>query len=322
MRSAELTRQLLAFSRKQIVTPQVVRLNDLVADHYEMLSRLIGEEIQIELIPAKALWNVRIDPNQIHQILTNLAVNARDAITGVGTIRIETANVSKNDSQTDPNLPAGEFVALTFQDTGMGMDSTILGHIFEPFFTTKAEGEGTGLGLATVYGIAKQNDGEVLVSSEPGRGTTIRLYLPRYSGADQSPAVAQTHQAGHTPSGGETILIVEDEPQLLELATVILEKHGYRILGTHHPTEAIACCRNFNDEIHLLLTDVVMPEMNGKQLQSRIKAIRPKIKTLFVSGHTADIISARGVLEHGVDFIQKPYSIKDLTRKVRKALDR
>jgi PAS domain S-box-containing protein len=318
-RSADLTRQLLAFSRKQTVAPRIINLNDTVLHQHKMLGRLIGEDIDLKVIPGQDLWNIRLDSSQVDQILANLAVNARDAIAGVGTVTIETANVTMDEGYTQRYryITPGDYVLLAVSDSGSGMDEETLERIFEPFFTTKEEGQGTGLGLSTVYGIVKQNEGSIQAYSEPGRGTTFKIYFPRFLGE-----AAQVVTVEETPlSGSETVLIVEDEPQILLLAKRILEHYGYKTLVTGSPGEALLLLEKHRGPLHLLLSDVIMPNMTGPELKGRVEALHPGIKTLFMSGYTADVINQRGLLDKGLAFVQKPFSVKDLVGKVRRALD-
>ncbi|MHB8772691.1 MAG: PAS domain S-box protein [Syntrophales bacterium] len=321
-RSAEIVGQLLAFARKQTISPQVLDLNDTVQGMIRMLRRLIGEDIALHWVPGKDLGNVRMDVTQIHQILVNLVANSRDAIEGVGTITLETASVLFDESYCREHEGAspGEFLRLTVSDTGSGMGPEIIEHLFDPFFTTKELGRGTGLGLATVYGIVKQNNGFINVYSEPGQGTAFKVYLPRHAAAAaQEPAEA----AAEKPlTGTETILVVEDEAALLEIAQKSLTQRGYTVLTARTPEEAIARAGDHPGEIHLLLTDVVLPEMNGRELMERLRPLRPAMKTLFMSGYTANVIAHRGVLDEGIAFLQKPFSVKTLTGKVRESLDR
>jgi two-component system cell cycle sensor histidine kinase/response regulator CckA len=320
-RSADLTRQLLAFARKQAITPKVMDLNETVAGMIKMLQRLIGENIQLSWHPGADLWPVKMDSSQLDQILTNLCVNARHAITDVGKITIETGNSTFGEEFCDAHAGAvpGSYVRLTVSDTGCGMDKETLLHLFEPFFTTKDFGKGTGLGLATVYGAVKQNHGFVHTRSEPGKGTTFDIYLPRHAGAvAEVPAHAQAQPDAR---GNGTILLVEDEPSILRMATIILERQGYAVLVASAPGEAIRLAREHAGEIHLLLTDVVMPEMNGKDLAKILLAIHPHIRRLFMSGYTADVIAQHGILDEGMHFMQKPFGIKELTAKVREALE-
>jgi two-component system, cell cycle sensor histidine kinase and response regulator CckA len=314
-RSGELTRQLLAFARRQPVRPRVLDLNDTISGMLKMLQRLIGEDIQLVWQPAASLWPVRVDPSQIDQLLANLAVNARDAIAGVGRITIETANVTMPPGLA-PECQPGDYVRCAVRDTGCGMDAHTLSHVFEPFFTTKEAGRGTGLGLATVYGIVKQNGGFIDVDSAPGTGTVMAVYLPRVEPAVGTRA-ADTAAAA---AGTETVLLVEDEEQVLTLVSAMLTRRGYTVLAAARPEEALAIARRHPGPIDLLLTDVVMPGMNGRDLRACLEEIRPGAGCLFVSGYTADVIANRGVLDEGVQFLQKPFSESDLARRVREVL--
>jgi PAS domain S-box-containing protein len=321
LRSAEITRQLLAFARRQTIAPEVLDLNGIVENLLKMLRRLIGEDISLAWLPETGLWPVRMDPSQFNQIIANLCVNARDAIADVGKIVIETKNISldENYCAVHAGFMPGAYVLLMVSDDGCGMSKEVLDHLFEPFFTTKGIGKGTGLGLATVYGIVKQNDGFINVYSEPGKGTTFKIYLPRFLG--QRPE-APTEKEEPPPGGhGEGILVVEDEEAILMLAQHILVKLGYQVWAAGSAGEAIDLGEKHKDRIHLLVTDVVMPEMNGRELAQRLQSHTPKLKCLFMSGYTADIIASRGVLGQGVHFLQKPFSTRDLARKVREALD-
>ncbi len=320
-RSADLTRQLLAFARKQTIAPKVLNLNETIEGMLRMLGRLIGEDIELVWRPGRDLWPVRLDPSQVDQILANLCVNARDAIDGVGRVIIETGRVVLDDvscAQQEGVVP-GDYVRLSVSDNGCGMDPETRLHLFEPFFTTKDVGKGTGLGLPTVYGVVKQNHGFVQVDSEPGRGTTFQIYLPRH--ADPTPEGEADPQPRETGHGNETILLVEDEPAILRLSQRVLEALGYTVLTARTPSEAIRLAREHAGRIDLLLTDVVMPEMNGRELARNILAQRPHIKRLFSSGYTANVIAPQGVLDPGVHFIPKPYSPHALGLKVREALD-
>ena len=319
-RSADLTRQLLAFARKQTISPKVLDLNETLESMLKMLRRLIGEDIDLAWLPEAGLSPVKVDPAQIDQILANLCINARDAIAGVGKVTIETHMVTFDEAYCADHagFVPGEFVLLAISDNGCGMDKETLGSIFEPFFTTKGTGKGTGLGLATVYGIVKQNDGFINVYSELGQGTTFRIYLPRHMGK-----AGQTRQAGPpepTGHGNETILLVEDEPAILNITTMMLQRLGYTVLEASTPGEAIRLAREHMGEIDLLMTDVVMPEMNGRDLAKNLLSLYPNVKRLFMSGYTADVIAHHGVLDEGVHFIQKPFSKKDLAVKVREIL--
>jgi PAS domain S-box-containing protein len=320
-RSADLTRQLLAFARKQTVAPKVIDLNKTVSGMLKMLQRLIGEDIDLAWLPGKALGPVNVDPSQIDQILANLCVNARDAIAGVGKVTIETGAAAFDEAYcaAHAGFVPGDYVLLAVSDSGCGMDAETLGHLFEPFFTTKELGRGTGLGLAMVYGAVKQNKGFINVYSEPGQGTTFKIYLPRHLAKADRPAEKKPDQpAGR---GHETILLVEDEPMILRMTTMMLERLGYAVIGAKTPGEAIRLANEHAGEIHLLMTDVVMPEMNGRDLAGNILSLYPGIKRLFMSGYTANVIAHHGVLDQGVNFIQKPFSMKDLAAKVPEVLD-
>jgi PAS domain S-box-containing protein len=321
VRSSDLTRQLLAFARKQTVSPKVLDMNGTVSGMLIMLQRLIGEDIHLAWLPGVNLWPIKIDPSQIDQVLANLCVNARDAITGVGKVTIETGNVSFDEAYCADHagFVPGEYVLLAVSDDGCGMDNGVLSKLFEPFFTTKEVGKGTGLGLATIYGIVKQNNGFINVYSEPDQGTTFRIYLPRHIGKTEQ---VQTEGLQEPfMRGQEIVLVVEDEPALLDLSKLILEKQGYRVLTAGTPGEAIRLAEEYAGEIHLLITDVVMPEMNGRDLAKKILSLCPNLKRLFMSGYTSNVIAHHGVLDEGVHFIQKPFSRKDLAAKVREALD-
>ncbi len=321
-RSAGLTRQLLAFARKQTVAPKILNLNTTVEGMLKMLGRLIGEDIELEWMPAKNLWPVKIDPGQIDQLLVNLCINARDSITGIGKITIETENSSFDEIYCVRHvgfLP-GEYVQLSISDNGCGMEKEVIEQVFDPFFTTKNTGEGTGLGLATVYGIVKQNEGFINVYSEPGQGSTFKIYLPRQSG--KSERISHDQPLDLKKHGNETVLLVEDEPPLLKLGKKMLEKLGYRVLTAGTPGEAIELASKHADEIHLLITDVVMPEMNGRELARQLLSMYPNLKRLFMSGYTANVIAHHGVLDAGVNFIQKPFSLQSLAEKLRDVLDK
>ncbi len=318
-RSAALTRQLLAFARKQIVRPRLLDLNDTVTGMLRMLQRLIGEDIHLVWLPTPDLWPVNMDPAQIDQIMANLAVNARDAIDGHGSITVETfkATLDENYARTHADCVPGDYVGLSVTDTGRGMDAETQAHLFEPFFTTKGVGEGTGLGLATVYGIVKQNAGLISVHSKPWQGTTFKIYLPR--------AQSQARSMGAMETGGlrgtETVLLVEDEEQILSLGQRMLEQHGYTVLGCHTPAQALQLLGLHSGPIHLLVTDMVMPGMNGRELRERVAALKPGLRCVFMSGYTADVIAHQGILDEGVHFLQKPFTSQALTSKVREALD-
>ncbi|MGM0452908.1 MAG: ATP-binding protein [Thermodesulfobacteriota bacterium] len=318
-RSAELTHQLLAFSRKQIIEPQVMDLNKTISAQQSMLIALVGEEIRLAFQPAPDLWRICVDPTQIEQVLTNLAVNARDAIAQTGTVTVETANVSLDKSNADGLEPfaPGDYVRMRFADTGEGMEADTLAHIFEPFFTTKHRGEGSGLGLAMVYGIVKQNHGVIHAESTPGSGTAFDIYFPRYDDVGRLP---EEPPQGRSERGRQTVLVVEDEAVVLDLAEMILDHYGYRVFKAGLPSKAIEIARRYKGGIALLLTDVIMPEMNGRQLKEEIEKIHPEIKTLYMSGYTDDVIARRGIINTGADLIQKPFSAGALTDKIRAIL--
>lgn len=321
-RSADITRQLLAFARRQTVAPRVLDLNETIEGMLKMLRRLIGENIDLAWLPGTGLWPVKIDPSQIDQILANLFVNARAAIAGVGKMTVETGNNTFDEEYCDAHagFVSGEYVRIVVSDNGSGMDKETLAHIFEPFFTTKGVGEGTGLGLATVYGAIKQNYGFINVYSELGIGTRFTIYLPRHVGKEVR--VTTVNSAGPAKRGIETILLVEDEPTILAMTKIMLQMLGYTVLTAGTPREAIRMAGEFAKEIHLLVTDVVMPEMNGQDLASTLLPIYPHLKCLFMSGYTSDIIAKHGILAEGIQFIQKPFSKKDLADKVRMVLEK
>ena len=318
-RATELTQQLLSFARRQIVEPRVIQPNEIVARSRDMLQRLIGEDVELSFIPGKKLCNIRTDPGQIDQILVNLAVNARDAMPSGGRLVIETANVTL---EKEPNPMGGEpisgrFVVLAVSDDGAGMDVATRERIFEPFFSTKEAGHGTGLGLSTVYGIVKQNHGFITVYSEVGRGTTFKLYFPAVLEPTEPGGAPQ---AGATTGGTETVLLVEDDALVRELARQILADHGYTVLEAADGEEALLLSRRFSGTIHLLLSDVVMPHMNGRDLFERLKVTRPQTQALFMSGYTENVIAHHGVLDQDTNFIQKPFTVDALVRRVRTLL--
>ena len=320
-RAQDITRQLLAFARKQTIAPIALNLNQTVESMIKMLQRLIGEDIDLVWLPGKNLWNVKMDPSQIDQILANLCVNARDAIDGVGKITIETDKVvlDKDYCADHVGFIPGKFALLAVSDNGCGMDKEVLKKIFEPFFTTKDVDKGTGLGLATVYGIVKQNNGFINVYSEPGKGTTIKIYLPRHEG---KAVEIQGKNTEKVPQGcEETILVVEDDLSILKLAQKILKGLNYTVLIADTPKGAMRLAKEHANEIHLLITDVVMPEMNGRELSEHLQSLFPDLKCIFMSGYTANAIAHHGVLDKGVHFIQKPFSKRDLATFVRNVLD-
>ena len=318
-RSADLTRQLLAFARKQTIAPKVLDLNDTVVGMLKMLRRLIGEDIDMAWQPGVDLWPIKVDPSQIDQILANLCVNARDAIANTGKVTIETVNATLDAAyvQSHPECVPGDYVMLAVSDTGHGMDEATRAHLFEPFFTTKELGKGTGLGLATVFGIVKQNLGLISVDSEPGQGTTFKICLPRAEA--EAPAAAPAGRKP-TPRGTETVLLVEDEKQVLVLAQRILQQRGYTVLAARTPEAALRLAGEHSGAIHLLITDVVMPGMNGRELRNQLAALKPGMRCLYMSGYTADVIAHHGVLDEGVQFLQKPFTIESLAERVREAL--
>jgi PAS domain S-box-containing protein len=320
-RAATLVRQLLAFSRKQIVSPRVLNPNVVVSDMGNMLRRLIGEDVELVTVLAPDLWSVETDPAQIDQVIMNLAVNARDAMPDGGSLTIETGNVEIDEerARSHMGLAPGPHVLLAVSDTGTGMDEDTQAHIFEPFFTTKGEGKGTGLGLATVYGVVKQNRGSIYVYSEPGHGTTFKLYLPRARGEAEAmePAAAMPGARG----GPETILVVEDNPQVRRFVCSALGGFGYRVLEADGSAAAVALCEGEAGGIDLMVTDVVMPEMSGRKLALRLEAVCPRMKVLYISGYTDSAITNHGILERGLSFLQKPFSSEALARRVREILD-
>lgn len=320
-RSEQIVRKILGFAREQVIEPKVLDLNETVEGMLQMLRRLIGEDIDFAWLPQANLWHVMMDPSQIEQILANLCINARDAIEGVGKVTIETQNVVFDEAfrAGHAGFGPGDYVTLSISDDGCGMGKEDLEKIFEPFFTTKVMGQGTGLGLAAVYGIVKQNNGFINVYSERGKGTTFKMYFDRYGGRVDT----QKKRGGELPqSRGETVLVVEDEVSLLKLASGILDRLGYTVLAASTPGEAIRLVEEYTGEIHLLITDVIMPEMSGKALAEKIRETRPATKDLFMSGYTANVIAQRGILDKGVQFIQKPFSMRDIATKVRTVLER
>lgn len=319
-RSTAITRQLLAFARKQAIAPKIININNSIQDLLNMLRRLIGEDILLTWLPGSDVWPVRLDPTQVDQIMANLCINARDAITDVGKVSIETENVTiENDYCVDHGeFTPGDFVLISVSDDGSGMTPETREKIFEPFFTTKSIGKGTGMGLATVYGIVKQNEGFVYVYSELGEGTTKKIYLPRHDGqVNQRRSV----NSSEIPLGrGELILLVEDDETILKLSEKILQDLDYRVLSAITPTRAVEIAKEYACKIDLLITDVVMPEMNGRELSELLQKACPALKTLYVSGYTADVIANRGILDEGVFFISKPFSINEYALKIREVL--
>jgi two-component system cell cycle sensor histidine kinase/response regulator CckA len=326
--SADLTRQLLTFARKQSIEPRVLDLNQSVTAMFAMLKRLIGENIRLTFDQDAELWPVKVDPSQVDQILANLCVNARDAVNGIGKIIIKTSNYNTEDynaekspptqSSTTLVLPPGPYVQITVSDNGAGIENDVLPHIFEPFYTTKAIGQGTGLGLSTVFGAVKQNGGFIEVLSEFKQGAVFNIYFPRVNGAVSQDEVLALNQSHY---GTETVLIVEDEGSLLDIETNILEHNGYNVLSASTVGLAEAHAHEYAGQIDLLLTDVIMPEMNGRELSEKLITISPGMKVLYMSGYTADIIATHGVISDDVQFLQKPFSIESLSSKVREVLD-
>ncbi|OPL07568.1 MAG: hypothetical protein AVO33_04785 [delta proteobacterium ML8_F1] len=333
-RSRDLVRQLLAFARKQTISPKVLDLNTSLHSMLAMLERLVDKNIALRWLPGKDVWPVCIDPVQLDQILANLVLNSRDAVREVqedslqaaedsavgGEICMETSNVVLDETYTRSHAQCrpGEYVLLAVSDTGTGMDAQTLRNVFDPYFTTKEQGKGTGLGLSTVYGIVKQNAGIVHIYSEPGKGTTVKVYLPRAREAALSEAEAAQEQA--LPQGSGTVLLVEDEPAILELTTEVLHENGYTVLAAATPDQALEMEQAQAGPVHLLITDVVMPGMNGRQLQDLITARRPEIRTLFMSGYTANVVVRNGVLDQDVHFLQKPFSVQTLLAAVHRIL--
>ncbi|WP_179953295.1 PocR ligand-binding domain-containing protein [Desulfobotulus mexicanus] len=320
-RSADITKQLLAFARRQPASPKVLDMNAFVSDMFHMLQRLMGENIKLSWCPAEKPVKVKVDPSQLDQILVHLCTNARDAISSAGRVIIETGRVVfDEDIRTrHADFIPGDYVMLAVSDDGCGMEQDMLLHLFEPFFTTKDVAKGCGLGLAMVYGIVKQNKGFIHVYSEPGDGTSFRIYLPRHS--DEEKDLSASMKIREEGSVGETILLVEDEPALLKMARIMLERQGYKVLEAGLPVEALRLAAEHHSGIDLLLTDVVMPEMNGWDLAAELRSRYPGMKCMFMSGYTANYIAENGVLDESVHFIQKPFSMKEMAVSVRKALD-
>jgi CheY-like chemotaxis protein len=320
-RAADLTRQLLAFGRKTVVEPKVLDLNALVVNTEIMLQRLIGEDIELTATLAPDLVRVKADAGQLEQIIVNLAVNSRDAMPLGGKLTIKTCNVKLgNDyAMLHPNVKPGRYVMLEVSDTGTGMSQETKARIFEPFFTTKELGKGTGLGLATVYGIVTQSGGHIHVHSEMGHGTSFHVYFPSVDGS--LPEGKSSHDAQIAPHGSETIMLVEDEDEVRWITTLALQCLGYNVLEAGNGAEAIRKCECHSEPIHLLITDVVMPDMGGREVAEKVAVIRRGVKALFVSGYTDDAVVRHGILESEAAFLQKPFSRMDLARKVREVLD-
>jgi PAS domain S-box-containing protein len=319
--AANLTRQLLAFSRKQVIDPRIVNLNGIVDELQKMLKRLMREDVDVHVRLDPVLWQTRVDRGQLEQVLVNLAVNARDAMPNGGTLTLETGNATLDEeyTRTRSYVVPGEYVMLAVTDNGTGMDEEAKAHLFEPFFTTKEHGKGTGLGLAMVYGAVKQNRGSIEVESEPGKGTTFRIYLPRVvAGPDPLPVPSPTMRL---PTGTETILLVEDEEKVRAVAVGLLRRLGYTVLAASSASEALSSVRDLTGPLHLLVTDVVLPGMNGRILAQQVEALRPGTRVLYTSGYSEDVVIHHGVLDPGIEFVPKPYSIDLLARRVREVLE-
>jgi PAS domain S-box-containing protein len=320
-RSADLTRQLLAFARKEEVSPRLIRLNNALDGMLKMLNRIIGEDIELEWLPGKGVWPVKMDPSQLDHILVNLCVNARDAIKTDGRIAIETRNIKIDEGfcDTHPGARPGEFVMLAVRDNGEGIPKSVLPNIFDPFFTTKGRGKGTGLGLSTVYGVTRQAGGFITVYSEPGLGSVFHIYLPRVQDTDNNRP--ENEKSDASPRGTETVLLVEDEVSILSMIANILEKQGYTVMSTESSVEAVELAASFNGRIDLLLTDVIMPKLNGKDLSAIIRKDRPDLRVIFMSGYTADVIHKSDIERIDGRFIQKPFSNEDLLKTIREILE-
>ena len=319
-RASSLTNQLLAFSRRQVAVPRIVDVNEIVIGIDKMLRRIIGEDIQLEARLATALPSVKVDPSHIDQVIMNLAVNSRDAMPGGGKLTIETAEIVLSEEYAERHIGVGpgRYVMLAVSDTGTGMDAATKARLFEPFFTTKEQGKGTGLGLSIVYGIVKQNGGDILVYSEPGRGTAFKIYLPAMTAPAE--ALADDAEGATSALAGETILLVEDEPQVRSLTRTMLSRLGYHVLEAESGEEALVIAENFEGQLDMLLTDVVMPRMNGTDLSRRMRVARPGIRVLYMSGYTDSGVVDQGMLEAGTPFIQKPFTSATLSQKVRQVL--
>lgn len=320
-RAAALTRQLLAFSRKQILEQRILDLNTVVTEIEKMLRRIIGEDIDLATTLAPSLGRIKVDPGQLQQVILNLAINARDAMPQGGKLTIETKNLILDEAYVaeHPGAKPGEHILLEMSDTGIGMSEDIKAHIFEPFFTTKLPGHGTGLGLATVYGIINQSGGHIAVTSEPGKGASFKAYFPKVDDTDREDS--QTTRITSSTEGTETILLVEDEEVVRKLARNILTSKGYTVLEAPNGTAAVTYCNEYPGLIHLLLTDIMMPEMSGRELAVYLKASKPKVKVIYMSGYAEDAVAQQGVLDNETPFLPKPFSPLTLLRKVREALD-
>ena len=322
-RGADLTKQLLAFAQKGLISPEVININSAIESITGMIHRIIGENVNLDFVPGENLWNAKIDPSQLNQVLAELAANARDAIEKTGTITINTSNVELNDSfvRNHVGFTPGKYVMITFSDDGGGMDNATMERVFEPFFTTKPKGQARGLGLSTVYGIVKRYKGNIAVSSKLSGGTTFKIYLPRFYEENINMGKKVENSSEELQEGTETVLVVEDRGDLLQLVKASLEELGYKAMTAIGPEEALLLCKNYQPEIHLLLTDVIMPNMSGKELSDEITKMRPGIKTIFMSGYDANVLSPQGVLNDGINFLQKPFSLDELAKKVRDVLN-
>jgi CheY-like chemotaxis protein len=321
-RATSLTRQLLAFGRRQVLQPQVLDLNEVVANMEKMLQRVIGEDIQLLTVLEPKLWPVKVDPGQIEQVIMNLAVNARDAMPHGGKLKIETANVTLDEDYAHRHVSVkpGPYVMMWVSDNGCGMDKETQSHLFEPFFTTKKKGKGTGLGLSTVYGIVKQSGGNIWAYSELGQGTTFKIYLPMVTQAVKK-KYKPTEPRRIAARGTETILLVEDEKAVRVMIRKTLQNKGYTVLEAHHGQKALDICEHYSRPIHLMVTDVVMPHMSGKALAEQMAPKRPEMRVLYMSGYPDNSIVQHGVLEPGAGFLQKPFTLNTLEAKVREMLD-
>jgi len=320
-RASDLTQQLLSFARRRIIEPRVVDLNWLVGGLESMLRRLLGEQVDLVISCADEMWAVRIDPGQIEQVVVNLAINARDAMESGGTLTIETQNVDLGPDYTEqhPDVAPGQYAMIAVSDTGAGMDANTVARIFEPFFTTKATNKGSGLGLATCYGIVKQCDGTLTVYSEPGCGSTFKVYLPRSHEAVTS---IQPKQTFAPKPGHECVLLVEDDAMVRRVAARALSAHGYRVIEAATPSQAKARFAKYRDEVKVVITDVVLPEMNGKDLVEALRGTTPNLRALYTSGYTQSTITHRQIVDEGVDFLPKPYLSTELAQRLREILDR
>ncbi|MCI0771651.1 MAG: response regulator [Chloroflexi bacterium] len=323
-RATNLIQQLLAFSRRQVVELQVIDLNSLLVNIDMMLQRLIGEDVELVILPSENLGAVKVDPTQIEQVVVNLAVNARDAMPEGGTLIVETSNIEfgEEELKNHPDMAAGPYVMFAVSDTGHGMSEEVKAHLFEPFYTTKEKGKGTGLGLSTCYGIIAQNKGYIWVYSEIGSGTTFKIYLPSSDVIPQGTERPSGTKSNELPRGSETVLLVEDEEQVRELAARVLRQQGYTVLQASNGVEALSIAsRHADGEIDLLLTDVVMPLIGGRELSIKLRDIHPNVRVIYTSGYTDEAVIRHGMLKPGTDFVQKPYSLAGLTQKIRSVLD-